>query len=189
MKKQRLITKRRNHSEAVETAIEIMISDVANIDTGATVLKDEPLEKEYFFDKDGGVHTYHPVCVWVHVIEELIKEITTDHVNRLTEYSNTAGYIKIECTIDHVFKNEKGDWYFSACIPKEALDKPIEHYYFLKPSPMSLSQETVINYVLPAFYHRVALDIIHSDNERLVKELLDPESDVRALFNYWYGIA
>lgn len=190
-KKQVVIGKQQQHRAGIEKAIEIMISDRANIEYPSLegAISNEPLCKEYYFDSDGRLHTYGIVCVWVKIIEELLKEFTIDDMNRLTYYRNKRNiYTTVDCTIDRISKEKNDDWYFISCVKKEEATKDATYYQLMKHSPLELSEETLLTNILPDFYHKIALELIYNRSESLKEELKNPQAPIRFLLNYWYGL-
>lgn len=190
-KKQVVIGKQQQHRAGIEKAIEIMISDRANIEYPSLegAISNEPLCKEYYFDSDGRLHTYGIVCVWVKIIEELLKEFTIDDMNRLTYYRNKRNiYTTVDCTIDRISKEKNDDWYFISCVKKEEATKDVTYYQLMKHSPLELSAETLLTNILPDFYHKIALELIYNRSESLKEELKNPQAPIRFLLNYWYGL-
>ncbi len=174
--------------DVLEQAIEFMIGDTANVEHGSlwNLLKDEPLTKEWYLDDNNKIQTYFAVCVWVHVINELLKEITLPQGGRQNQYRNVERdkYTKIECT-----RWDRPIWGFTSLAGKEECGESVDYYQIFRPSPFCLSPETVLTMILPDFYYKVAQELLYSDSEKLRQDLSDRECTIRILECYWFGLA
>lgn len=174
--------------DVLEQAIEFMIGDTFNVETAplGSMLKDDPLTKEWYFDDNCTIQTFYSVCVWVHVIKELLKEITLPSGGRFNQYCNVERdkYTKIEC-----IRRDRPKWGFSTFARNEECSEPVIYYQINELSPFCLSPETVLTMLLPDFYYKVAHELLYSESEKLRQDLMDRECTIRFLENYWYGLA
>ena len=174
--------------DVLEQAIEFMIGDTANAEHGhlLILLKDDPLTKEWYIDDNYKIQTYSAVCVWIHVINELLKEITLPQGGREYQYRSVERdkYTLIECICW-----DRPTWGFKTLARKEECGKSVDYYQINRPSPFCLSPETVLTMILPDFYYKVAQELLYSKDEKRRQELLDRECTIRILECYWYSLA
>lgn len=183
-----LINEQERRRDRLELAIEFMIGDTCNIE-GAPLwelLKIEPLAQEHYFDKKGAIQSYYSVCVWVHIIEELLKEITLGSSGRYHQYANVqrSEYTKIDC-----IRRDSPSWSFSSFAENAECSESVDYYQTMKISPFCLSPKTILTMILPDFYYKVSHDLLYRDIEKLHKDLMDPECTIRILECYWFGLA
>lgn len=183
-----LLNAQQRYRERLECAIEYMIADTCNIEGAPlwNVLKDEPLANEHYFDKNGAIQSYFPVCVWIHIIHELLKEITLASGGRYNQYANVQRdeYVKIDC-----IRCDKPTWSFTSFAKREECDKSVAYYQASRISPFCLDPKTILTMILPDFYYKVAHDMLYLNNEKLNQDLMDPECTIRILECYWFGLA
>lgn len=182
-----LIDSQQRKRDRLELAIEYMIGDTCNIECAPLweFLKNEPLTKEHYLDENGSIQSYFSVCVWVHIIEELLREITLGPSGRFHQYANEQRneYTKIDC-----IRKDRPLWSFTTFAKNEECTKSIEYYQFMELSPFTLSPQTILTMILPDFYFQVAHDLLYRDIEKLHKDLMDPECTIRILECYWFGL-
>ncbi|MBO5716029.1 MAG: toll/interleukin-1 receptor domain-containing protein [Clostridia bacterium] len=187
-KKLKLIRKHQKNRDKLELAIEFMIGDTCNVEQAPLyeLLKDIPLAKEHYFDENGAIESYYSVCVWVKVIEELLKEITLESQDRYFERANNRRdeYIKIDC-----IRWDRPQWSFTTFAKRSECNESVEYYQINRPSPFTLSAETVLYNILPDFYYKVAHDLLYRESEMLHKDLMNPECTIRILECYWFGLS
>ena len=186
------VRRHRTRYDTVSLAIEYMISDRINIEAPMlwSALKGDALAGEYFIDGDGGIGSYLTVAAWVRITEELLLEFTVRDINRASHYrAMRDNYSAIDCFIPIVSREYREEWGFISVATKEecaALATPTG--YTLKNSLFTLSAGTLLRTVLPDFYLKVAEELLNSRDEALKRELYDPESRIRSLEYYCYGM-
>lgn len=190
---QRLLRRQRKLQSVLELAIEYMMGDTSTLTTLPlqAALKDQHLAETVFQTPAKERYSFYPVAVWVEIIEELLKEITVNHANRISHYGNLRSqYTTIECTINRVSREIRKPWYFRSVVPHGELTYPDQTWYpLMQPPVTSLSPQTLLQFLLPDFYYHVADTILFSDSQELVALLQTPDSSIRFLGNYWYGLS
>lgn len=172
----------------VETAIQFMISDKYNIRYAPVRLPEIPPFANESFTVYGVNYDYYVVCVWKFIIEELLKEFTIYEPNRINYYNKNRGeYYFLDCVIDRPSNSAKGNWYFLSRA-KTIEEMPCSYYPLFKPQLFSLDAESIYKMIFPDFYYKAATEILLG-NEIVKKEFLNPDSPIRSLANYWYGLS
>ncbi len=188
---QQLLHKHRVKRSFLELAIEFMMADTDNLTSIPlqAALCDNPLVKTVFETPGKERFNFYLVAVWVQIAEELLKEITVS-VNRASYYrSNWQEYAAIDCVISRVSKQIQKQWYFGSAAPHSELTYPDQSWYpLMRPSVVELTPQTLLQFILPDFYYKVAGELLCSPSEELKALLRAPDADIRFLANYWYGL-
>ncbi len=189
---QRPIRRHRGRGDHVALAIELMLADKVNTEAAGlwSYLCGEPLVNEYFLDGRGEIRSYYTVCLWVRVIEEILREFTVVDINRPSHYrAKKDEYTPIECVLYFLCRDYSGEWGFGSMATKaeaEALVSPMG--YRMLNNPLSLSPETVLRFILPDFYYKAAEELMLGRREIVIREIRDGESRIYNLANYQYGL-
>ena len=196
IKKQQLLIRKKNTCSQIEYAIEYMISDICNLNHPSLrfSVREKELASEGYEDKHGICHSYEDVCIWVVVIEELLKEFTCES-SRADRYMNDSQYVGIDCVLEEnslfekAFSKERICWYFKSFVKAEECTEPRMYYVCEHPLVFSLKPQTVLTMILPDFYYNVGYELDSGADERLIRNLHDYDSSIRYLHNYWYGLS
>lgn len=191
-KKLMLLKKHQKNQDKLEIAIGFMIGDTCNVEQAPVyeLLKDIPLAKEHYFDENGAIESYLSVCVWIKVIEELFKEITLESYGRDYERANARRneYVKLDC-----IRWDRPQWSFITFAKRSECNESVDYYQAHRPSPFTLSPETILYNVIPDFYYKVAehllyADDIYGDPDTFRRDMMDPKCTIRILECYWFGL-
>lgn len=190
---QRLLRRHRNLQAVLELAIEFMTGDIRALATLPLhpAVKNKPLAEAVFHTPTAERYSFYPVAVWVEVIEELFKEITTEDSSRSSHYRRLRNqYTPIDCVINQVSNDIRKQWYFPTFSANSELTYPDQTWYpLMQPSVTSLSPQTLMQFILPDFYFRVAETILYTPSQELKTLLQTPDANIRFLSNYWYGLS
>lgn len=186
----RLIRKHHRRKEIIETAVTYMLADRSNIYHAPKALPNPPSYAHGVFSAHGNGYNYFPVAAWERVINELLKEFTLLSENRTNYYRTSehrSDYYYLDIVINRASNKKRGQWYFHS-FAKTIEEMPCAHYPLMQPSLFTIDDESFFSMVLPDFYYSAALAILMGPDE-LKAEFLDPESPIRFLANYWYGLS
>ena len=190
---QRLLHRHRILQSVLEFAIEFMIGDVDALTTLPlqTAVKNKRLAETVFEIPTAERYNFYLVAVWVEIIEELLKEITTEDANRISHYMKLRNqYTSIDCVINRVSKDIRKQWFFRSVVPHSELTYPDQTWYpLMQPPVTSLLPQTLMQFILPDFYSKVADSILYNPSQELKTLLQTPDADIRFLSNYWYGLS
>ncbi len=186
------IRRHRSRADHVALAIELMLADTVNIESAGlwSYLSGDPLATEHFLDGRGEIRSYYTVCLWVRVIEELLREFTVSELNRLTHYrARKNEYTPIGCALYLVGRDYDGEWGFTSMATKdEAAPLVTPTGYRTLRNPLSLSPKTVLHSILPDFYYKAAEELLIGRNMLFLREFRNGESAIHNLLCYFYGL-
>lgn len=189
---QQLLFKHRRLQSVLELAIEFMIGDVKALSAipVQSALKNKSLAETVFETPKSERYNFYLVAVWVELIEELLKEVTSVLGSRNNHYKMLRNqYTSIDCVINRVSPDNK-QWYFSSFASNDELTYPNQTWYpLMQPSVTSLSPQTLMQFILPDYYQAVACVLLGEFGEELKALLQTPDVNIRFLSNYWFGLS